>query len=343
MAFDVEIYRCDDSVQLLETRPLEEILRRALEGYFRRDLAHAQFLLYLHAVPEYKRLPGRPAVENLMPEYGYASVYVVEDGFVTYRHPHAMRELVARPVQEQLRAGHVEGEQWGYRVVGPGFPRRGTSDGLPKTMARPRPEVEKAVAVEAYAEGETPSFKIRRVPDPDPPLARLADFEVTDDNGDFVKVLVHDEVARQLEDKLAFSDEVEEGGFLVGRVYRDEAHDGTFLVEVNDALGAQHTGASLLHFTFTGDSFQEVKRRLHGRRDDQLLGWYHTHLFPASEEMGLSTIDLELHFTTFKKPWQLAGLVNFERDGGRKLRFYVRRDDTMALCPQWTFRGRTEE
>ncbi len=330
MSFDVEIYSTDDTLHRVETRPLVDVLRDGLGPLLERDLAGASFALYLHVVPETRRLTGRPAVENLTPDYGYATVIVVEEEFVTYRHPHPMRELVGRPLQEELGAAHPEIGSWGYRVVGPG---------LPTTLSRPAPEVESAVIVDPYHKDETPGFKIRRIPDPDPPLGALADFQVEAENGEFVKVLVHDDVARVLEGGRDFSDEVEEGGFLVGRVYRDEAHDGTFLVEVNGALAGQHTGASLLHFTFTGDSFQAMKRRLRQREGDQLLGWYHTHLFPASERMGLSTVDLELHFTTFKKPWQLAGLVNFERDGARKLRFYVRRDDTMALCPQWVVRG----
>ncbi len=47
--------------------------------------------------------------------------------------------------------------------------------------------------------------------------------------------------------------------------------------------------------------------------------------------MGLSSIDVRLHFTTFRIPWQLAGLVNLEAER-RVLRFYVRDHDNMALC-----------
>jgi hypothetical protein len=64
-----------------------------------------------------------------------------------------------------------------------------------------------------------------------------------------------------------------------------------------------------------------------------MLGWYHTHLFAATDDIGLSTIDFRLHFTTFRLPWQIAGLVNLDGQQ-RVLRFYVRQHDTMALCPQ---------
>lgn len=107
-------------------------------------------------------------------------------------------------------------------------------------------------------------------------------------------------------------------------------------MHVTGALPAEQVGASLLHFTFTGDSFDRVKRRLdQDRQGERLLGWYHTHLFPATEAMGLSSIDYRLHFTTFRIPWQVAGLVNLDGDD-RVLRFYVRRGDEMSLCPHQT-------
>lgn len=335
MSFEVEIYRCDDTLMRVESRPLEQVLHAALTPLLHRDLSRARYRLHLHQIPDAGRALERPRVENLLPELGYVTVMVLLDGAMIYRHPHPIHELIGRALHDELRSAHPDPERlermvWGYRIVGPG---------VPKLLTRPTPRVESAVAVDPYAEGEGPGFRIRRVPDPEPPATSLADFGVDGDHGGFVKVLVRKEIEHQLRDLHDFSDEVEEGGFLVGRVYGDARHDGTFLVEVTGALAARHTGASLLHFTFTGDSFQDVKRQLRERRGDVLLGWYHTHLFPASEEMGLSTVDLDLHFTTFRKPWQLAGLINMEPGGERTLRFYVRRDDDMALCPSWTVEG----
>ncbi len=325
MSAEVEIYRCSEDLELVETRPLLEVLDGALTRILRRDLSRAQYYLYL--CPESAPEPPAeaPRVENLMPEYGYAIVFVIENDVVTYRHPHTVDEVIGRHLRRDLAQRSRE-TVWGYRLSGPGISRR---------LSRPAPSMEHAVEVERYRADETPSFRVRRVPDPDPELAALSAFNIDAEDGEFVKVMVHEQVDRLLRHERDFSHEVEEGGFLVGRVFRDAVHDGTFLVEVTGALDARHTGASLLHLTFTGDSFQDVKQTLRERPDDQLLGWYHTHLFPAQERMGLSTIDLELHFTTFHKPWQLAGLVNLERDGGRTLRFYVRREDTMDLCPQW--------
>jgi proteasome lid subunit RPN8/RPN11 len=328
MSPSIELFR-GESLARVNTLPLATVLRSGLEPILGRPLAQAQFTLRLFEVPDEPRLDGQPIVDNLLPQFGYANVLVTENQRLIYRHPHTVRELIAQPLQAVLQEAFPGEPYWGFRIRG---------EGLPLTLARPAPLVRGVVSVGPYADGESPSFGVRRVPEPDPPLRTLQHFSITA-NGDkgsaFVKVLVQEQVARDLAESRSFSNEVEEGGFLLGRAYRDQEAEGTFLLEVTDALTARHTGASLLHFTFTGDSFQAVKQALRERSEESLLGWYHTHLFPASSEMGLSSIDLRLHFTTFRKPWQLAGLVNLDGNSHRTLRFYVRQADTMALCPQW--------
>jgi hypothetical protein len=94
----------------------------------------------------------------------------------------------------------------------------------------------------------------------------------------------------------------------------------------------------VLELTFTPDSFSSMQRRLQAEGSDvRLVGWYHTHLFAATRSPGLSRVDDELHLTTFRSPWQVAGLVNLDlaRDPrGRVLRFYVRRPHGMIRCPE---------
>ena len=150
-----------------------------------------------------------------------------------------------------------------------------------------------------------------------------------------VKIVLWRSLYQDLCHQRPLSRKVEEGGFLIGKVYRDGDDEGTYLLEIINALTAQHTGASFLHLTFTGESFVEVKRTLHqSHPGERLLGWYHTHLFPATDSFGLSSIDDELHFSTFTKTWQIAGLINLDGNE-RTLRFYVRQGDKMVLCPYW--------
>jgi hypothetical protein len=330
MSTEIELFR-GPGLTTLGRIPLDSVVRTALARILGRDTTGASVMLVLLEVAEADGLDGSPAVRNLMPEYGYAAVIVSVDGRVLYRHPHPLSELVAAPLQGMLNESMPEETQWGYCLVGPGVPRR---------TVRPMPAVEGVVSIPLAQAGEAPSFpfRIRRVPDEPLPAARLADFGVAPGNGvdqAFVKVLVSRGVHAELMGNRTYSSSVEEGGFLVGRAYQDQDVEGTFLLEVTAALNAEYTGASLLHFTFTGDSFDAVKRSLReSHPGKRLLGWYHTHLFAASEEMGLSSVDVNLHFTTFRVPWQLAGLINL--DGAhRTLRFYVRRENRMVLCPQW--------
>lgn len=189
------------------------------------------------------------------------------------------------------------------------------------------------------------TFGIRPVPEPPPPLRRRGSFTTTpgeDPEGEpvdpSVRVYVAEDVRRALAHERAFSLTVEEGGFLFGRVYRDEESPERYLVEITHAVPAEHTGATVRDLTFTPDSFSSMQRRLQAEGSDvRLVGWYHTHLFAATASLGLSRDDDELHVTTFRSPWQIAGLVNLDlaRDpGGRVLRFYVRRRHGMVRCPE---------
>jgi hypothetical protein len=336
MSYDIELYvpRGADLTRFGTVR-LDPLLRASVARLLGRPVPQASISLLLLAVSDEPPSLGTPTLMNLLPEYGFAAVFVKEHGRVIYRHPHPIDELIVQPLREALGKTHPEQPHWAFCLVGPGVPRRATF--------RHAPSVEGAVPVTPYGEGEAPPFRIRRVPEEPLPKAELADFGVQAEDVDraaFAKVLVPRTLFDDLTRTRPLSSEVEEGGFLLGRVYEDRQLGDTYLLELTAALNAEHTGASLLHFTFTGDSFEAVKRTLQlSHPGERLLGWYHTHLFAASQEMGLSSIDLKLHFTTFRLPWQLAGLINLDGEL-RTLRFYVRRANQMILCPQWEIHER---
>ncbi len=281
-------------------------------------------------------LPGEPLLRYRSCQVGYTQVSLTTREKVLYRHPHTVGEVLEKGLREWIGRMADGGAVAGYRLTG--------LDDL--RSSRTTPEVEGATDFEPYAEGEGPSFRIRPLPPTPPPPTSLTKLGAGPVNGDwtapsrtdFVKVLVDESVHDDLCKGRSFSDEVEEGGFLVGKVFEDEDDAGTYITEVKGALAAQRTGASFLHFTFTGDSFRDLNEILDRERPgERILGWYHTHLFAATDDFGLSSIDFRLHFLTFTFPWQLAGLVNIDSKGQRVLRFYVRRDDTMALCPHQAF------
>jgi hypothetical protein len=303
------------------------------------NLHGSRILLLLLTVPgEDNDLPGEPYLSYQSPAIGYVRVVVENGGRMLYRHPHTLGEVVGEGIRQWLGQLSTSQAPAGYRLTGPS---------RIDLNSHPAPMVEGVTEIQPYAEGEQPAFRIRPLPPPTPAPRRLASFgaqPVEPDwpapgRTDFVKVLVEQPVYDELTQSRIFSTEVEDGGFLVGQVYEDEDQPGTYLARVTGALPALQTGASFLHFTFTGDSFRQVKQVLdRDRPGEQLLGWYHTHLFSATTEIGLSSIDFRLHFTTFRLPWQLAGLINLH-EGERVLRFYVRRHDTMALCPHQPLPG----
>jgi hypothetical protein len=119
------------------------------------------------------------------------------------------------------------------------------------------------------------------------------------------------------------SDKVEVGGYLVGQAYRQAEAPETLLVEIHQVLAAENTRASAALLLFTGDSWSALRRRLAGDLQGlRLLGWWHTHLFPASDDFGLSGLDESLHRQFFPNPWHFATLLNVSAEQGRVLRCY---------------------
>jgi len=332
MNFTVDLYR-GAAFSPAGSLPLAEVLRAGLTPLLGRDLSHAVLRLVLLNVPEPPAPPTVPAIINLHPDYGYGGVLVYDDNRLTYRHPHPLSELVAAPLRARLGQTDAGETQWGFMISGPGLPA------LPKVLPAPLPKG--GITITPFAQGNQSRLRLHRVVEENEPEASLADLSITprpDQQARPVKVLIPAALHRDLLQTRPFSQEVEEGGFLIGKTFRDRDAPGTWLLEITHAIPGQQTGASLIHFTFTGDTFETMKQGL--RRHGQglrMLGWYHTHLFAATDSFGLSSIDVRLHFETFRQPWHLAGLVNLE-DGGRTLRFYCRQQALMVPCPWWVIR-----
>ncbi|WP_326719934.1 hypothetical protein OHT59_10860 [Streptomyces sp. NBC_00243] len=334
---EVELFRSDDYVRAGQV-PLVPLLRRVFEPLIGQSLAGTRFELLFLPVADRRKLSGQPSLVNLRSSHGYVQVRIVQNGGVLYQHPHSVREIIGRPLQEFLLDRGSDETHWGFGVRGPGLDRI--------ALVRPAPDVVNQVDL-APRRRRTDLFHLEEVAAPDPPRAGLASLGVEEAAGETwlpddaaqVAVVVAPSVMGDLTGELPFSDEVEEGGFLAGHVYRDENRSEGHFVRVSAALRAERTGASMFHFTFTGESFLRVSELLASRaRGEQLVGWYHTHLFEATNAIGLSSIDVDLHTSTFHQPWQVAALVNIASDGGRMLRFYRADGRKMAQAPYWVAR-----
>lgn len=139
--------------------------------------------------------------------------------------------------------------------------------------------------------------------------------------------------------QLAVSRTIEEGGYIVGDVFRQpgsttQEEDGDFrwIVEVTDifvAEGAIGTPVSLL---FTHDTWSRGRiRRARDFAERELVGWWHTHPFPASDSFGLSGWDQEKHTRFFTRPYQVAILLNIEAEDPRTVRCYQRGPDGLLV------------
>ncbi|MBO3459559.1 hypothetical protein G7B40_033310 [Aetokthonos hydrillicola Thurmond2011] len=337
------------------------VVRESLERLLGRSLLLDSIQILILNLPEEPLPMEPPIVENLVPEFGYTYIKVYEGNFLIYQHPHRLYDVVTRTLQKKLSEQYPEENWWGFRVDLSEIPKV-SAIRLKLTVLAPH----YTSALKEPPE-KKPSFTVRRLEEEKPPIKTLGDFGVISsetgsgiqESGDEissnihpvlvklstesqtqtskapVKVVLKRSLYQDICHERPLSRKVEEGGFLIGKVYRDGEDENIYLLEITNALTAQHTGASFLHLTFTGDSFVEVKRTLNQNHPgDRLLGWYHTHLFPATPSFGLSSIDVELHFSTFTIPWQLAGLINV--DGNKRtLRFYVRQGNKMVLCPYW--------
>ncbi len=322
--YRIELYQGTDR-NFFGVIPFLPIVQESLEHLLGYSLLLKTFQIILLQVPEEPLPMKSPIIENLIPDFGYTYIKIYEGKFLIYQHPHRLYDVVTQTLQTKLRHQYPDINWWGFRVDVPGIP--------PISALRLKP-------ISTAVPQDKPRFQIRRLAEAEPDIKTLADLGVSSEFPDQistapVKIVLRRSLYQDLCHQRPLSQKVEEGGFLIGNVYRDGDDENVYLLEVSNALTAQHTGASFLHLTFTGDSFVEVKRTLNqSHPGERLLGWYHTHLFPATSTFGLSSIDVELHFSTFTISWQLAGLINLDGNQ-RTLRFYVRQGNKMVLCPYW--------
>ncbi|VFN05175.1 MAG: hypothetical protein BECKG1743D_GA0114223_106812 [Candidatus Kentron sp. G] len=207
---------------------------------------------------------------------GFIQIEIVYANRFLYRHPHTVAEVLGPGLIAWLQEAGIE-KAAAYRITG---------EGIGRLVHRSAPIPEGVTEVTPYAPGEGPAFRIRPIPPAPPEPKTLAAFgalepdpvwEGNPDRTDFVKVLVDSSLYDDLLHQRRFSEKVEEGGFLIGRVYEDKEQPETFIAHVTGAIPAEQVGASFLHFTFTGDSFDRIKQRLtQDHPEERLLGWYVT-------------------------------------------------------------------
>lgn len=367
MSIEVDLYRSDDYVRSHRV-PLAPMLRALFEHLLGISLAKAEFRLFFLPLAVNAVLDGKPVMVNLRNGHGYVQVCIVQDGVILYQHPHSVMEIIARPLQRLLAKREPDEGHWGFDVVGLEAsqaalvrPHPEVAMSMNLSASQPASRMFQVEEVQAPApplatladlgvdEDRQPDSDQRDVTagfgEQDSERDEEADVhleesvivigEEADDDADAPVGVVLSRAAYEHLVTMPLSTKVEEGGFLIGHVFANQDEPGQYLVSITAVVKAERTGASLLRFTFTGDSFMRVSEAIMRRgRNEELVGWYHTHLFAATDEIGLSSIDVDLHAATFQQPWQLAGLINFTR-AERVIRFYATDHDGIAEMPFW--------
>jgi hypothetical protein len=165
------------------------------------------------------------------------------------------------------------------------------------------------------------------------PVFRRSDFGAAEWKGRGKKgkgtVLMRPHVYRALLE-MNLSDTVENGGYLMGQAYRtprsptDEA-DPKFkwAIEITDVLPAAGAHGTPVLLLFNGDTWSQMRRAVaRDYPDKKLVSWFHTHLFAATDEFGLSGLDVDLHRQFYSRPWQVAILINIDGQGNREVRCF---------------------
>jgi hypothetical protein len=99
--------------------------------------------------------------------------------------------------------------------------------------------------------------------------------------------------------------QIEQGGALVGHIYRDAAAEGHYLVEITDRIEAEGADANLAELRYTFESWLRQREQLKAQfPDKQIVGWYHTHLIQValeSADTGAETQTTELFFSDYDR------------------------------------------
>ena len=285
-------------------------------------------------------IPDTDQILNMLPEASsrYVEVGLFDFQRELYRGIYTMDDLFLHGAHYLLRHGIRKGERFAdkgpyyYEVIpSTNILQSVSADLLPEDAYKNEGIFRLPPRVK-----ETPRIQFRPILPPPLDEQDPASFGVSESHGkgelQAGRVFIPAQIYDDLRHGLVLSKMKEEGGYLLGNVYRlpgspenEDAPGFRWLLEVTDLVMAEDTIGSPAVLLFTGNSWSKVSRR---RDRDfptrRLIGWFHTHLFPATDNFGLSGVDQDMHSWYLPKPWQIAILLNQEENNERSVRCYQR-------------------
>ena len=141
-------------------------------------------------------------------------------------------------------------------------------------------------------------------------------------HSDAVPIAIRESVVEQILEYSEHDVSREVGGFLIGRL------TGTPEIAVVEAFSpATCTISKAGSLTFTHDTWSHLTSELEERFPGQkVLGWQHTH---PGMGIFLSAYDLFIHRHFFREPWQMALVVDPQR---QELGFFQWRGGEIVDC-----------
>jgi hypothetical protein len=287
-------------------------------------------MLHLHATDSLLDITRPRPVTELTDSLGWIIVQFVFNGQLAREMQYGIGKLLGGALAKILARIDPAERNWSFafrELVG-------NAGGV-----RLAPDVLGSIEMDIGEDNRPLPFTVQQVQSPAPDGIDAASLGIDPAALGPVNLLLSPEVHDLVLKLLPLSGHLEEGGFLLGRIRPAKADPEQQITQVTYVTPAASAGASAVHFTFTPDSFQEVNRVLGERdQDEELVGWYHTHLFSPSANKGsvsgLSSIDVDTHQSTFRRAGQVAGLINLF-DNRRLLRFFGKAGDSLKECPVW--------
>ncbi len=214
-------------------------------------------------------------------------------------------------------------------------------------------------------DGDEPLIELVEVEESPPPFALKSpdDFDVLEtqevtlvspvelpqtdqDRQDELRIFIARNTLATIQDLARREVQVEQGGALVGCVYRDAQAESHYLVEISDHIVAEGANASAAELHYNFDSWLQQRTQLREQYPGkQIVGWFHTHLvriaLPSetdadqiqTTELFFSPEDRFMHRRFFNERWYVAmvlgpqGNTAFFRWFGDKIsasrRYYV--------------------
>lgn len=140
---------------------------------------------------------------------------------------------------------------------------------------------------------------------------------------DTIPIFIHQKVMDEIIDYSESDSQREIGGFLIGGIHEDRR----VYCEIRRFLPAVETESGVASLVFTHESWAAVHRKIEEEYpDDRIVGWHHTH---PGLGIFLSGYDLFIHKHYFSQPWEVALVVDPQRN---EFGFFQWRGDEVVTC-----------